>query len=290
MQDAAVDVWQIARWDTGCQWVWAKIPGNAHVPRSVFSQARFERAPREMSCAPAVQGRAHSVPGAWGARHPVLPSLVNSQLSAETQNKHAPVPAARGVPGTVAGKSQPRGPAGSYCSPEHRAALQPVGWITWPAFLLRQRGQVWEVPVGSRSLQHRALLQGRADLAKGTGCGMGQSSASTDTLRRGVPTRGYQLSAELFPQQEYFLWLLFQCRFCKVSMTRKNKQQSNKTELESVIVWLWFSVSQASRTIPASGINKLTSCLAKVWSCSLIKYKVLQKFICSEGFAFHSAW
>lgn len=68
------------------------------------------------------------------------------------------------------------------------------------------------------------------------------------------------------------------------------KNQHNKTKLESVVVWLQFSVSQVSKTIPASGINKLTSCLANLIILFLIKYKVLLEFISSEGFAFHSAW
>lgn len=140
----------------------------------------------------------------WSANHLVLPSLVNSQLSTETQSQCVPVPASRDVPGTVAGKSQPRGPAGPYCSPEQYAVLQSVGWIMWPAFLLKL-GQVWEVHVVNRSLlgseeQHWIILQGSDKTAapctaespglRGMGCGMQQISAGTNPLCAGMSPSG----------------------------------------------------------------------------------------------------
>ena len=67
------------------------------------------------------------------------------------------------------------------------------------------------------------------------------------------------------------------------------ENKPNKTKLGSVIDWLQFSVSWLNKTIPASGINKLASCLANLSSCSLIRCKVLSEFISSECFAFHSA-
>lgn len=48
-----------------------------------------------------------------------------------------------------------------------------------------------------------------------------------------------------------------------------------KTKIESAIIWLQFSVSQVTKVIPVSRINKLTSCLSDLSSCSLIRYKVL---------------
>jgi len=51
---------------------------------------------------------------------------------------------------------------------------------------------------------------------------------------------------------------------------KKKTNQNNKTKLESVIVWLQFSISQVSKTVPASGAGKLMSCLAKL-SSGLLK-------------------
>lgn len=124
-----------------------------------------------------------------------------------------------------------------------------------------------QVPDGSQE-QHRILLQGskkaaapcagESDVFRGMGYGLWQISAGTNSFcARMSPSGDVGFQLNFFSHQEYIYFLaLFQFRFCKRPVTQCcNKEE--KIQLQSVIVWLLFSVSLVSKNISASGINKL---------------------------------
>lgn len=123
-----------------------------------------------------------------------------------------------------------------------------------------------QVPDGSQE-QHWILLQdsnkaatlcaGESRVFRGMGYGLWQISAGTNSLcARMSPSGDVGFQLNFFLTRNIYFLALFQFMFCKRSMTQCCNEEE-EVQLESVIVWLLFSVSLLSKNIPASGINKL---------------------------------
>lgn len=153
---------------------------------------------------------------------------------------------------------------------------------------------VWRAALNTSGGQGlEGLLHALVNHCEGWGCSTQQIAAGTDTLCAGMPPSGISAFSRTVSSAGMFSLAVAPVQVLQSlydSVLEWGKTPNNKAKLEPVTIWFQFSLSQVGKTIPASGIYKLSSCLDNISSCSLIKYVVLLELSSSEHFAFHSAW